>query len=299
MTYDKAVEITPFGTFESCCNAPDIIEYDGNYVCQNCGLVHSQVFLLNEKRMFSPEDVDAKKQNEPAPRIGSRTYISGYQVVDYKGNSIGTTEKIKYNKLSKINNSYSSNYERNLTIAIPRLKDFCTRLDLSSAITEDVLYYYSKAVKMKLTMGKSIECLICACIYLTTRLRKLPRSLEEISEECGIPTKNIRRTYRMLLKHLDIKNLKPVDHTQYILKFGAELEITVEVQNRAVELIRNAKNDQTIKLAGKDPKGFAAAALYIASKEVKKSKSQSVLANIAHISEVTLRYRIRNLKKEM
>ncbi|MHA1229335.1 MAG: transcription initiation factor IIB [Candidatus Helarchaeota archaeon] len=298
MTYDKVFEVSVYSTFEQCCNNPDIIEYDGNYVCQNCGLVHGPVLLMNERRLFTPLDIENKKQNEPATKVGARTIIPNKKITDCNGGVLDTKSRLKFAKLSKINNSFSTTYERNLTIATPKLKNFCAKLGIPPSVTEDALYYYSKAVKKKLTMGKSIECLICACIYLASRLRKLPRSIEEISEVCEVPVRNIRRTYRMLLKNLDISNLKPVDHVQYITKFGSELNIDINIQKRAIEIIEKAKQDPEIKLLGKDPKGFAAAALYIACKEAKKSKSQAVLSKIAHISEVTLRYRIRNLRKE-
>ncbi|MHA1830324.1 MAG: transcription initiation factor IIB [Candidatus Helarchaeota archaeon] len=298
MTVDKMLEVSIFPAFENCCDNPDIIEYEGNYICQNCGLVHGPVILMNEKRIFTPSDVETRKQNEPVTKVGARTMILNKGIKDSNGTVLDAKKRMKFAKLSKINNSYSTTYERNLTIATPKLKNFCAKLGLPNSIVDETLYYYSKAVKKRLTMGKSIECLICACIYLTTRLRKLPRSLEEISNICEISVKSIRRTYRMLLKYLEIPNLKPIDHSQYIARYGEELGISLEIQKRAIEIIENAKSDPDIKVLGKDPKGFAAAALYIACKEAKKSKSQALLSQVAHVSEVTLRYRIRNLKKQ-
>ncbi|TFF85288.1 MAG: hypothetical protein EU551_04395 [Promethearchaeota archaeon] len=298
MTYDKAIEITAYSTFEQCCGSPDIIEYEGNYVCRNCGLVHGPVISMNERRMFNPRDIEAKKQNAPAPKIGARTLIPRRKIKDSNGGVLTAKKRYKFSKLSKINSSYSTTFERNLTIAGPKLKSFCAKLNIPQAIEEESLYYYSKAVKKKLTMGKSIECLICSCIYLACRIRKLPRTLEEVSEVCEASTKSVRRTYRMLLKNLKIPNMKPINHSQYIYKFGSVLDISMEIQKLAIELINKARDDPDIRLLGKDPKGFAAAALYIACKELKKSRSQAELSEVAHVSEVTLRYRIRNLKKE-
>ncbi|MBD3230784.1 MAG: hypothetical protein GF329_21585 [Candidatus Lokiarchaeota archaeon] len=298
MTYDEAMECSLYPTFENCCDAPDIIEHNGNYVCKNCGLVHGPVIKMNERRMFTAMDVETRKQNAPAPKIGTRTIIPRKKITDSKGGVLTVKKRLKYSKLSRINSSYSTTYERNLTIAAPKLKSFCAKLGIQSSVMEEALHYYSKSVKNKLTMGKSIECLVCACIYLAVRLRKLPRTLEEISTACGVSTKRIRRTYRMLLKNLQVPNMIPVSHDQYISKFAEELDIPVEIQRKAIKLIKSAKKDPDIRVLGKDPKGFAAAALYIVCKKMKKSKSQAVLSGVAHVSEVTLRYRIRNLKKE-
>jgi len=285
-------------TFERCCATPDIIEYDGNYVCRNCGLVHGPVLIMSEKRIFSHEDIENKKQNEPVKNYGARTIISNKNMSDFNGNNIDIKNRLKFAKLSKINNSFATTYERNMSIATPKLKSFCAKLGIPPSTTEESLYYYSKAVKKRLTMGKSIECLICACIYLAVRLRKLPRTIEEIAEVGEVSPKCVRRTYRMLLKNLSLPNMSPVDYKQYIIKFGNDLGIDLETQKRAIQIIQEAEKNSKIKLLGKDPKGFAAAALYIACKEANKAKSQAVLSEVAHVSEVTLRYRIRNLKNQ-
>ncbi|MFX1601162.1 MAG: hypothetical protein ACFFB6_11245, partial [Promethearchaeota archaeon] len=50
---------------------------------------------------------------------------------------------------------------------------------------------------------------------------------------------------------------------------------------------------------GKDPRGFAASALYLAVKFSDQRLTQKVIAKATKITEVTLRTRIKELKNKM
>ncbi len=48
---------------------------------------------------------------------------------------------------------------------------------------------------------------------------------------------------------------------------------------------------------GKDPKGFAASAIYMAARSTKHRKTQTEISDIARITEVTLRTRVKDIKE--
>jgi transcription initiation factor TFIIIB Brf1 subunit/transcription initiation factor TFIIB len=70
----------------------------------------------------------------------------------------------------------------------------------------------------------------------------------------------------------------------------------MHVRKLAGDLIRKAKS-QGLLMEGKDPKGFAGAALYLSAKKHSISKTQIEIAFNAHITEVTLRMRARELDR--
>ena len=108
--------------------------------------------------------------------------------------------------------------------------------------------------------------------------------------------KSLSKAYRLLLQELNL-TLRPTNLDSYIVKFGANLNLSVKVQQRAKDILNLSK--KKMSFAGKDPKGLAAAALYISAKELSESRSQSDLSKTAHISEVTLRNRAKNLKQAL
>ena len=69
----------------------------------------------------------------------------------------------------------------------------------------------------------------------------------------------------------------------------------MKCRSRAVDIIKNSCK-QGFSYAGKDPKGIAAAALYISGKKCKEARIQKDICKAANITEVTLRTRIYELK---
>jgi transcription initiation factor TFIIIB Brf1 subunit/transcription initiation factor TFIIB len=52
-------------------------------------------------------------------------------------------------------------------------------------------------------------------------------------------------------------------------------------------------------ITGKDPKGFAAALLFLTAKNTEESRTQSQISQIARITEVTLRTRAKQIKQHI
>ena len=80
-----------------------------------------------------------------------------------------------------------------------------------------------------------------------------------------------------------------------MFRFGNDLNISVTVQQKAADLLKTALK-HGLKKMGKDPKGLAAAALYIAAKPTAERKTQTEISEIARVTEVTLRTRAKQIK---
>jgi len=299
---DKSDQFRPYEevleTEEPCCDNPHIREENGFYVCLNCGLVFDTIFDTTPRRAFTAEEVKNRKGSEPVySKIGPRTVIRGAS--DAKGTQLAPEEKSKFNRLAKIHRSLTTSYERNLWIALPNLQRFQERLGLPDTVAEDALRIYTHAVKEKLTMGRSIDTLLAASIFASLRIHDVPRTLEEITEIGELNKKNVVKAFRLILmKILPQLNLK-VQHfgpTRYVDKFSEELGTSMNVRNAAVQLLDLAKKNG-LPMEGKDPKGLAAAAIYLAGLELGEKKTQNEIAKLSRITEVTLRMRVKELKK--
>ncbi|MHA1786059.1 MAG: transcription initiation factor IIB [Candidatus Helarchaeota archaeon] len=276
-----------------CCENPNVLPYRGILVCQNCGMVHGSVFADTPKRAFTEEEIASRRQTEPVYRsIGPRTVISKLST-DITGAPLSGKTKSLFWRLAKIQRSVTSTFERNLSVAQPKLFSLASTLGFPHTVVEEALRIYSKAVKKKLTMGRSIQNLVAASLLISSKLHDIPRSMEEIAQAAQIPVKNLSKAYRLLLNRLKI-TIKATTPSKFVNRFAAELKLSHDVQMRAQELLE--LSGQRMSIAGKDPKGLAAAALYIAGKELGESRSQSDLAKVAHVSEVTLRNRAKNIK---
>ncbi len=277
--------------YYDCCENPDIIAHRGIYVCRNCAIVFGPVIVEAPNRAFTIEEIEKRRINEPVyTSIGPRT------IIDVKKEPI--KNKVLFYRLAKINKSVSTTYERNLTVAQPKLLRLVSQLGIPASVMEIALKLYSKAVQRQLTMGRSIDNFIAASIFIACRMRGLPRTIEEISEAANIPLKILAKNYRLLLRELHL-NVKPLTARYFVERFANELTLSIQVQHRAQELLEFV--DKSSDLIGKDPKGLAAASLYVAIRDLgrKEHRSQTQISQIAHISEVTLRNRVKNIKLTM
>ena len=85
--------------------------------------------------------------------------------------------------------------------------------------------------------------------------------------------------------------------SQYVPKFATALRLGGSVQEEAIKLINKSLRKGLI--SGRGPTGVAAAALYIASAMFGEKRTQKEVADVAGVTEVTIRNRYRELKKEL
>ncbi len=283
---------------EQCCDSPSITEQDGFFVCLNCGYVSARILDTSPRRAFTAEEIQNRKSNERVySPIGPRTIIRGSR--DARGTLLSPKYKSKFNRLAKIHRSLTTSYERNLWIALPNLQRLQKRLSIPDTVAEDALRIYTQTVKKKLTMGRSIDTLLSASIFCALRIHGIPRTVEEITNVAQIPKKKVIKSYRLILMEiLPLLNLKVQHFTadRYVDKFNDELGLSMQVRNIAVKLIQSAKGNG-FNTAGKDPKGIAAAALYLGSKISNENRTQKEISKLAMVTEVTLRMRVKDLQK--
>ncbi len=283
---------------ESCCDNPKISESDGFNVCLNCGAVFSRIIDNSPRRAYSQEEINKRKISEIVySPIGPRTIIKGSR--DAHGNLINPKYKSIFYRLSKIHRSLITSFERNLWTALPHLQTFQKKIGLPERVAKDALRIYTEAVKKKLTMGRSIITLLCASIFCAVKIHGIPRTLSEITEVAQVSEKKVLKNYQLiLLKILPELNLK-IHHfnsIDYIDKFNDQLKLSMKCRHEAIKLIEKAKRNGFIP-SGKDPKGIAAAVLYMTSKDNNENRTQKEICSCSNITEVTLRLRIKEISK--
>jgi len=89
----------------------------------------------------------------------------------------------------------------------------------------------------------------------------------------------------------------PTKPDDYIARFCSELELPGEVQAKAHELLQMAAEKELT--SGRGPTGVAAAAIYIASILTYNRRTQREVAEIAGVTEVTIRNRYKELTERL
>ena len=137
-----------------------------------------------------------------------------------------------------------------------------------------------------------MESVIAACIYAACRSYNIPRTLDEISNASEVERKEIGRTYRFIIRKIGLK-VTPSSPKDYISRFASTLHLSPQTQNETLKILRKAEVSELT--SGRGPAGIAAAALYVAALINDEKKTQREVADVAGITEVTIRNRYKEL----
>jgi transcription initiation factor TFIIB len=284
------------------CGGTNIVSdpENGERVCSKCGLVieESPVDMGPEWRAFTV----AEKENRSRTGLGASLtlYDKGLSTVfkgdrDASGKKLDGNAMIKMDRLRRYDNrsKFDETWRRNLSVAMAELDRMAAILHVPNNVKEQAAFIYRKALKADLIRGRSIDAFVAASIYAACREAEVPRPIKKVSEASTRDHSEVARTYRLIIKELKIR--MPVDGPmKFVPSIAAKLKLRSDTEQRAVNILRIAKIKQG--LVGKDPRGLAAAALYMACLENDDRRIQKEVAQAAGTTEVTLRNRLRGLE---
>ncbi|MGK0232650.1 MAG: transcription initiation factor TFIIB [Patescibacteria group bacterium] len=278
------------------CNSTHMIydENRGELMCGDCGLLveEKMVDTSHELRSF---DKSEKKSRGGAP-ISIQKFDKGLttnigEISDiYKLDSSQQTRK--YLRLKKWQERVSTSIERNLRLAMSELRSVASYLELPTVVKDEAARIYNFVLQRGLVRGRSMESVIAACIYAACRSYNIPRTLDEIANASEVERKEIGRTYRYIIRKIGMK-MKPSSPKDYISRFSSTLHLSPASQNEALTILDRAEISELT--SGRGPAGIAAAALYVSALLNDEKKTQREVADVAGITEVTIRNRYKEL----
>ena len=265
-------------------------------VCEDCGLIveEDQMDLGPEWRAFNHQERQSKS------RVGAPTTQTMHDkglttTIDWKnkdayGRSISSEKRSQMHRLRKWQERIRTKDagERNLQFALSEIDRMASALGVPRSVREVASVIYRRALKEDLIRGRSIEGVATSALYAACRQEGIPRSLNEVAAVSRVDRKEIGRTYRYVAQELELQ-MKPVDPAKYVPRFASDLDLSEEAQAKAVEIIKTTAEKGL--LSGKSPTGYAAAAIYAASLLCNEKKTQREVANVAQVTEVTIRNR--------
>ncbi|MEM4734948.1 MAG: transcription initiation factor IIB [Candidatus Thorarchaeota archaeon] len=284
------------------CGSQYIVEDQtrGERACSRCGLVLSdhRIETGPEWRAFTSEEMNSRS------RVGSPVrqtiHDKGLSTVidwrdrDLSGRRLTPTRRSEIYRLRKwqIRSRVHSSTDRNLVQAMSELERLASQLGLTAPVRELAAILYRKSIARKLVRGRSIEAMVAATLYAACRINQTPRPLDEIADASRVDKKKLGQCYRLLLRNLGVivPLSNPVD---YINRFATELSLSSQVKLRTIEIL-NQSREKGLTI-GRDPLGLAAAAIYVASIMMDDRRTQRRIAEVARVTEVTVRNRYKEI----
>ncbi|KAB7515670.1 transcription initiation factor IIB [Halosegnis rubeus] len=247
-----------------------------------------------EWRAFSHQEQQQKSRvGAPTTRTmhdkGLTTNID-WQNKDASGHTLSQEKRSQMQRLrtwqERIRTQESG--ERNLQFALSEIDRMASALGVPRSIREVASVIYRQALDRDLIRGRSIEGVATASLHAACRQESIPRSLDDITEVSRVERREIGRTYRYISQELELA-LEPVDPKSYLPQLASKLETSDEVQQEAARIVE--KTTELGLHSGKSPSGYAAAALYAASRIVGPKLTQRAVADVADVTVVTIRNR--------
>src|SRR5688572_32301152 len=288
------------------CNSGHLsFDYErGELICEECGLVLDDQMIDQgpEWRAFDVEQGE-KRARTGAPMTytihdkGLSTTI-GWKNKDSYGKSIPTRNRAQLYRLRKWQRRIrvSNATERNLAFALSELDRMASGMGLPRKVRETAAMIHRRAVTKNLIRGRSIEGVAAAALYAACRQCDVPRTLDEIADASRVSRKEIGRTYRFIARELKLK-LMPTAPQNYIPRFCSELKMSTASQQRTMDILKQAADRELT--SGRGPTGIAAAALYIAGILSGERRTQREVAEVAGVTEVTIRNRYKELAERL
>ena len=266
----------------------------GEVICNDCGLVVEDKMVDTGIDLQGKFDKGEKKGRGGAP-ISLQKFDKGLTTNVGEISDIYRLEPKqtrKYLRLKRWQERVSTSIERNLRLAMAELRVIASYLNLPNVVRDEASRIYNYVLQRGLVRGRSMESVIAACLYVACRSYNIPRTLDEMATASDVERKEIGRTYRFIIRKLGIK-VKQSSPKDYISRFSSVLGLSPATQNDALTILDRAKEVELT--SGRGPAGIAAAALYVAALMNDEKKTQREVADIAGITEVTIRNRYKEL----
>jgi transcription initiation factor TFIIB len=287
----------------SRCGKKSILidEVTGEQFCGKCGYVISEKVDESgpERKSYStPGGIDTSRTGAPTSLTrhdkGLSTVINPANR-DAAGKPLSASMKSTITRLRTWDSRSQSHAsaDQNLRLALNELDRLKDKLTISSNVLEKAAYIYRKALEKKLVRGRSISSMIAASLYAACRDTETPRTLNDVAEASNVKRKDISRCYRILHQELEFK-MPVVDSIQCIAKISSKLKMPEKTKRFAAKILKETQKRK--ESSGKDPMGLAASALYLACVINGVSITQREIADVAGVTEVTIRNRYKGLK---
>ena len=144
--------------------------------------------------------------------------------------------------------------------------------------------------------GRSIPAVLAAALYIAYRELGVPKTMKDIASCSNVKRKDLARTYRQLILELDYKIPNP-DLVKCIAKLANNTNLSEKTKRHAINIMQKVTENEIS--AGKDPMGLAATVLYISCIQTGENISQKEISNIAGVTEVTLRNRLKDVQNHL
>ena len=238
----------------------------GDTICSNCGLCLPELMMAEapDRRTFLG---DAKDHNQHF-RVDPFFDLAGYSTV---------IPETRLNRLQhRLQSCGASMQQRNLFSGFAHISAFGAMFELPKVVTDtatQMLFEFSKRIDGVNFGSDSFAVSVC---YLALEKHLCVKPIREVAAVSGIDEKSLRKCLKKLRKtipHLLVFQLgcssEEISRIQaFVQSIVQQLQLTISVENSAIEIAKRALEDCYEEIGGKRPSTIAAACVCLSGKQL-------------------------------
>ena len=290
---------------------------DGEIVDTETGIVLGyEVREDPEWRAYTPEEEASR--NRVGPPLTQMLHDQGLHTeISRVDSRLNPKQREQVFRLKKWQSRIrvSDGKDRSLSYALNEITKTGSQLNLPKNILETAGNIARRAIKEKsISRGRSIKSLADGCIGVACKQHGAHRKIREIADasyegkdSLDVWRKDVRRSERLIIEKLDYRykpealastNAIPIDKPEdYVKKLSVHLNLSASSEGVIYDILAVAKDSKLY--SGRGPIGLTGAAAYIASIINNESRNQREIAEIADVTEVTIRNRYKELNEKL
>jgi len=268
---------------QSCpeCRSQRIAEREEHDVCLDCGFVISPetIKVARERKMDVEGRIQPVLQSTKPSNCGNTSYDNIASVLErWKQVKIGDAA------------------EKNLALSLQFITKIAIDLSLPKTALEKASSVYKEILRKRLLKGRSMRILAATAVYIGCKQCGIAITTKKVAYASKTSPQKITRGYRMVMKQISFE-IHPTSANACATELSARLQVSAQpkqVIEKIVEALQHSKS-----LAGKDPTGVGAAAVYLGSMLCGEKITQRKIAEEARITEQTIRARCREIERKL
>ena len=273
-----------------------LISTDIEIVCSKCGIVVDEKLIDNTKD-YENIDGTGGRTGPPTNHMYKENMASVISQTgkDASGRKIHGENRSMMNRITMWDKRGKTSGVRTRNMANSEITRLAEVLNIPEQIKQRGAEIFRECESRKMLRGRTTTVFSAACMYAACREAGLSKTLTDFVEICFTRRSDLSAYYRMIIQVLNIKPkiMSPISYISRIAT-NSNPPLSVNVQKQAITILETLDGK-----AGKDPIGLAAAALYHIVQLKNLEHTQRVLSIAAGVTEVTIRNRLNDMKKQL
>ncbi len=188
--------------------------------------------------------------------------------------------------------TYFSDFDRVLRDTKRWIKAYTQQVSSQEIVSSRALKLFKES--RKILRGKDTKTFVAACLHIACREQEIPTSPIFIAKIANVKRDKLVKFEKQVCKLLDI-TLPPDKAAKKVRYVATKIGIKESISRKAIKILDRIPSFET----GPDPKGIAAAVLYLVCEDTEFYVTHKQLAAVTLLNSQTIGNSIKRLRKDL